>query len=51
MFIYKVVKPGIPLKAYEDNAAFKLFMVDIGLLAAMGDIDVKILIDGNAVFE
>jgi len=45
------LKPGIPLKAYEDYNAFKLFVVDVGLLAAMGDIDVKTLLDGNLIFE
>ena len=52
--IYKVtraLKPGIPLKAYEDNQAFKLFVVDVGLLAAMGDIDAKTLLEGNHIFE
>ncbi len=51
---YKVTrssKPGIPLKAYEDNQAFKLFVVDVGLLAAMGDIDAKTLLEGNRIFE
>ena len=51
---YKITrssKPGIPLKAYEDSQAFKLFVVDVGLLAAMGDIDVKTLLDGNLIFE
>ena len=49
--VCRVSKPGIPLKAYEDTSAFKLFIVDIGLLAAMGDMDVKTLLDGNAVFS
>ena len=49
--VCRVSKPGIPLKAYEDTGAFKLFIVDIGLLAAMGDMDVKTLLDGNAVFS
>ncbi|HAH23973.1 MAG TPA: ATPase, partial [Prolixibacteraceae bacterium] len=42
--VCRVSKPGIPLKAYEDVAAFKLFIVDVGLLGAMGDIDVRTLI-------
>ena len=52
--IYKVgrvAKTGIPLKAYEDFGAFKLFLVDVGLLAAMGNIDVRTLLDGNVIFE
>lgn len=43
-------KPAIPLKAYEDRSAFKLFLVDVGLLAAMGNIDAKTLLEGNAIF-
>ena len=49
--VNRVSKPGIPLKAYEDFGAFKLFIVDIGLMGAMGDIDVKTLLAGNSIFE
>ena len=52
--IYKVNrinKAGIPLKAYEDMDAFKVFIVDLGLLAAIGNLDVKTLLDGNTIFE
>jgi len=49
--IHRISKGGIPLKAYEDLDAFKLFIVDVGLLAAMGDLDAGTLIDGNAIFE
>jgi len=49
--IYRATKPAIPLKAYEDRSAFKLFLVDIGLLAAMGDIDAKTLLEGNTIFS
>ena len=49
--VHNVSKPAIPLKAYEDYSAFKLYLVDIGLLAAMTDLDVKTILDGNAVFQ
>lgn len=49
--ICRVTKPAIPLKAYEDRSAFKLFLADIGLLAAMGNIDSKTLLEGNAIFS
>lgn len=49
--IHRISKPDIPLKGYVDNSAFKLYTVDVGLLAAMGDIDVKTLLEGNTVFE
>ncbi|HMG07331.1 MAG TPA: DUF4143 domain-containing protein [Mucilaginibacter sp.] len=39
--VNRVNNPGIPLKAYEDFSAFKLFMVDVGLLGALVDIDIK----------
>lgn len=49
--IHRITKPDIPLKGYVDNSAFKLYIVDTGLLAAMGDIDAKTLLEGNAIFE
>ena len=49
--VCRVSIPGIPLKAYEDYGAFKLFITDVGLLGAMGDIDVRTLIQGNVIFE
>ena len=48
--VSRVNKPGIPLKAYEDLKSFKLFILDVGLLAAMSSIDVKTLLEGNAIF-
>lgn len=49
--ICRVSKPAIPLKAYEDRSSFKLFLSDIGLLSAMGDIDAKTLLEGNKIFS
>jgi len=52
--IYKVgrvTKPGLPLMAYQDFNAFKLFVLDIGLLSAMSQLDIKALLDKNRVFE
>jgi predicted AAA+ superfamily ATPase len=49
--VCRVSKPGIPLKAYEDYNAFKLFIADVGLMGAMGDIDVRTLLEGNMIFE
>lgn len=47
----RISKPGLPLRAYEDIHAFKLFMFDIGLLGAMSGLDVRTLLEGNALFE
>ena len=49
--INRATKPAIPLKAYEDVSAFKLYLSDVGLLGAMGDIDVRTLLEGNAIFQ
>ena len=40
----------MPLKAYHDLTAFKLYLLDVGLLAAMGDIDVRTLLGGNDIY-
>lgn len=49
--VHNVSKPSLPLKAYEDFNSFKIFMVDVGLLAAMANVDVQTLIDGNTIFQ
>jgi hypothetical protein len=46
----RVTKAGMPLKAYQDLTAFKLYMADVGLLAAMSDLDAKTLLKGNDIF-
>lgn len=46
----RVTKGGIPLKTYRDLPSFKLYLVDVGLLAAMADMDEKSLLRGNAIF-
>lgn len=47
----RVEKPGMPLAAYHDLTAFKLFMVDVGLLAAMSGLDSRTIIEGSRIFE
>ena len=51
--VYKVSRvnqAGMPLKAYEDLKAFKLFMVDVGLLGCMTGLRQRTLLDGNDLF-
>ena len=43
-------KPGIPLSAYCESGAFKVFMVDVGLLGAMSDLPPEAVIAGSRVF-
>ena len=49
--IGRISKPDMPLRAYQDFNAFKLFVLDVGLLAAMSELDVKSLLEGNRIFE
>lgn len=46
----RVSAAGIPLKAYEDLKAFKLFIVDVGLLGCMTGLRQCTLLDGNDLF-
>lgn len=48
--VSRVTAPKLPLKAYEDLKAFKLFLVDVGLLGCMVGIGHRILLEGNAMF-
>lgn len=48
--ISRVTVPRIPLKAYEDFKAFKLFILDIGLLSCMLSLNSATLLNGNALF-
>lgn len=47
----RIKKPRIPLSAYVDESAFKLFSLDVGLLGALSQIDQASIVDGNAIFE
>ena len=49
--VSRVTSPNIPLKAYEDLKAFKLFLLDVGLLSCMVGIKVNMLLEGNALFK
>lgn len=48
--VNRVTKPGLPLKSYEDLKAFKLFVLDVGLLSCMVNLASDTLIDGNMLF-
>ncbi len=48
--VSRVNEPHIPLSAYKDFSAYKLFILDVGLLCAMSELDAKSIIEGNALF-
>lgn len=52
--VYKVKrckKAQLPLAAYEDFSAFKLFMSDVGLMCAMSNVPAQSLLTGNVIFS
>jgi len=49
--VQRVTKPNLPLKAYEDLKAFKLFLVDVGLLSCLVRLGQTVLLDGDRLFN
>jgi len=49
--VHRVTTPNLPLKAYEDLKAFKLFIVDVGLLSCMVRLRQDTLLNGNELFK
>lgn len=47
---YKITKPEIPLKSYIDFSSFKIFMLDVGLLSAMSELDAVTILNGSDIF-
>ncbi len=48
--VRRIAKPGIPLAAYAEEAAFKLFLVDVGLLGALSDLTERVVLEGSTIF-
>jgi uncharacterized protein len=49
--INRVKEPVMPLKFYEDMSAFKLFMLDCGLMGAMADTPASQILIGDSIFK
>lgn len=51
--IYRIncnTKPAIPLSAYDDVSAFKIYLFDIGILRAISGLDASVFIEDNPLF-
>ena len=48
--VHRVSKPQLPLKAYMELDTFKMFLLDVGLLAAMGGLSEKVILEGSRIF-
>lgn len=49
--IYNVTKPSMPLIGYNDLASFKMYLNDVGLLRKKTDLDSKVIIEENKLFQ
>lgn len=48
--VNRVNEPHLPLKAYTNMNIYKLFMLDIGLLGALSELDAASILEGNDIF-
>ncbi len=48
--IYRISKPGLPMNAYDDMNAFKLYANDVGILGKLGNVNASMIINGHQLF-
>ena len=49
--IFRISKPGLPLSAYDDLSAFKLYLLDVGLLRRLSGLHPSAISEGNRLFN
>lgn len=49
--VQRVNAPRLPFKFYEDLNAFKLFMLDVGLMGAMAETSAESMLVGESIFS
>ncbi len=48
--VYRSSKPGLPISAYDDLSAFKVYLADVGLLRKKARMSTSIFTEGNKLF-
>ncbi len=48
--IYRSSKPGLPMSAYDDLSAFKIYLVDVGILRRLAQLAPSAFGEGNRLF-
>lgn len=48
--VFRINKPGLPLSSYDDLTAFKLYLLDVGLLRRLALLDPGAISEGNRLF-
>jgi len=46
--VFNVTRPGIPLSAYQEMSAFKVYAFDCGLLRRLAKLSPEVILSGNA---
>ena len=49
--IHRTNKSNVPLAAYNDLGFFKIYVLDVGLLGALANLNQKVLLEENALFN
>lgn len=49
--VRRISKPALPLKAYLDESAFKLYALDCGLMCTMAGLDPATVLHGDSLFS
>ncbi len=49
--VHRVSKGELPLSGFSDLSAFKVYILDVGLLGAMANLSPKTLVEGNDLFD
>ena len=49
--VHKITKPGLPIGAYTDLDAFKLFVLDVGLFGALSGLEAKTILGKYEIFQ
>ncbi|HOY32364.1 MAG TPA: AAA family ATPase [Bacteroidales bacterium] len=48
--IYRSAKPALPISAYDDLSCFKIYMIDVGILRRLSQLDPIAISEGNRLF-
>ncbi len=48
--IHKITKPDLPIGAYEDLYSFEPFVLDLGLLGVLVNLDARTILDRYEIF-
>lgn len=47
---HQIITPKFPLNSYSDHEAFKIYLLDIGLLGAMCRLPARVIVEGDQLF-